>query len=246
MILAVLFLAGLWAGAQNALAGGGSFITLAALILAGVDPRAANITSAVALFPAQVASGVAGRNLLAPSPGLRFRWLVAISLVGGVMGAWLLLATPSAVFARMVPWLVLTATGLFTLGAVVRPKPGASPRIAPFAMGALQFAIAVYGGYFGGGIGFLMMALLALAGYAVRSGSATKNILAAVMNASAVAIFVLSPEVRWLEAAAVGLGAVIGGVAGVYLLRRAPDTLLRALVILIGLVLTVALFVRQS
>src|SRR3954469_22655036 len=106
----LLFVAGLWAGAQNALAGGGSFVTLPALILAGLDPRAANITSTVALFPGQVTTGFAGRKFVTGTQTVSARLLTVVSLIGGVLGAVLLLATPSSVFARLVPWLVLFAT----------------------------------------------------------------------------------------------------------------------------------------
>ena len=99
----LLLLAGFWAGAQNALAGGGSFITLPALILAGLDARAANITSTVALFPGQVTTGLAGRTLVSGAQRLSFKALFAISLVGGAVGGLLLLATPAVAFARMVP-----------------------------------------------------------------------------------------------------------------------------------------------
>jgi len=111
--MAVLFVAGLWAGAQNALAGGGSFITLPALILAGLDPKLANITSTMALFPGQITTGIAGRRLVSGAERLSFRALAWISLVGGVAGAGLLIVTPSRVFSSMVPWLVLAATGIF-------------------------------------------------------------------------------------------------------------------------------------
>ena len=110
-VLPLLAAAGLWAGIQNALAGGGSFVTLPALILAGVDPRAANITSTVALFPGQVVTGASGRSLATGAAGLSLAMLVGLSLVGGIAGALLLLATPSATFAALLPWLVLAATG---------------------------------------------------------------------------------------------------------------------------------------
>ena len=195
----LLFLVGLWAGAQNALAGGGSFVTLPALIMAGLDPRAANITSTVALFPGQVTTGLAARSLVSGAPQLSFRALFAISLVGGALGAILLLATPVAAFARMVPWLVLFATGMFAWGSFAR-RPSSTVPLGPGPAGVIQFLIAIYGGYFGGGIGFLMLSALTVAGLPVRSAGATKSVLASVMNASAVAIFVFSPEVYWLEA----------------------------------------------
>ncbi|MBC7492284.1 MAG: sulfite exporter TauE/SafE family protein, partial [Novosphingobium sp.] len=143
----------MWAGAQNQLAGGGSFITLPALILTGMDARAANITSAVALFPGQVAGGWIGRKNASGTPSLSFRALVILSLIGGAMGAVLLLLTPSTVFARMVPWLVLFATAAFAYGSFGR-KPAAaedgSGGLGTFGAGAMQFGIAIYGGYFGG------------------------------------------------------------------------------------------------
>ncbi|HKM64616.1 MAG TPA: sulfite exporter TauE/SafE family protein [Acidisphaera sp.] len=240
----VLFLAALWAGAQNALAGGGSFVTLAALLYSGIDARAANITSTVALFPGQLASGWLGRELVGGIGILSFRALMVISLAGGAVGALLLLATPSSVFERMLPFLVLFATGVFAWGSFRRRSGADARRLSARAAAAGQFMIAIYGGYFGGGIGFLMLAVLTMAGVAVRRASAAKNALAAVMNASAVAIFVASPAVSWPRAAVVCAGAILGGYGGVWLVKRLNERLLRALVVGIGVVLTVALFVR--
>src|SRR5580692_8815129 len=110
MALTVLFVAALWAGVQNALAGGGSFVTLPALMLTGMDARAANITSTIALFPAQVATGLTGTRNVSGVRDLSFARLVIISLLGGVVGAVLLLVTPADFFARLVPWLVLFTT----------------------------------------------------------------------------------------------------------------------------------------
>ena len=116
-MLALILLAGLWAGMQNALAGGGSFITLPVLILGGLTPLAANLTSTVALFPGQVASGVAGWRHAGGIGTLGFHGLVGLSLVGGVIGGVLLLETPSTLFSRFVPWLVLFATAVFAWGS---------------------------------------------------------------------------------------------------------------------------------
>jgi len=243
--LLLLFVAGLWAGTQNALAGGGSFITLPALILFGLDPRAANITSTIALFPAQVATGMAGRSLVTGAEGLSFRTLVVISLIGGACGALLLLVTPSAIFAAMVPWLVLFATAMFAYGSFGRKPVTAETRLPPWGAVAAQFGIAVYGGYFGGGIGFLMLAALTMAGLAVRNAGATKNVLAAVMNASAVVILAFSGEVDWTRAGALGSGALIGGLLGAWALTRVNEKALRVGVVLIGIALTVGLFLRK-
>ncbi len=243
MSLVILFLAALWAGVQNALAGGGSFITLPSLMLTGMDARAANITSTIALFPAQLASGWTGRREVSGASELSFRALVIISLVGGALGALVLLSTPPTFFAHLVPWLVLFATALFAWGSF-GPKRAAPRPLHRFGAAAAQFAIAIYGGYFGGGIGILMLAALTAAGLASRNASATKNVLAGVMNASAVAIFVFSPEVRWFSAAIAGVGAFIGGVLGGLMLQKVNERALRLVVVAIGLALTVGLFLR--
>jgi len=239
----VLFLASLWAGMQNALAGGGAFITLPSLILTGMDARAANMTSTIALFPAQVATGWTGRRDVAGAAGLSFGALTAISLLGGALGACLLLVTSVGFFAHLVPWLVLFATIVFAWGSFA-PRPHAAAALPrPLAAG-MQLLIAIYGGYFGGGIGFMMLAVLAAARLAMRNAAATKNVLAAVINASAVLIFAFSPQVRWRAAAVAASGAILGGVAGAHLLQRVNERVLRVVVVLIGCALTVGLFLH--
>jgi uncharacterized membrane protein YfcA len=239
----VLFVAALWAGVQNALAGGGSFITLPALMLTGMDARAANITSTVALFPAQLATGWTGRKHVAGAAGLSFTMLAVISLIGGALGAILLLVTPPTFFARLVPWLVLFATVVFAWGSF-GPRRDSAPRLHSTGAALAQLCISVYGGYFGGGIGFLMLAALTAAGLVMRNAGATKNVLAGVMNASAVAIFVFSPEVRWVAAGIAGCGAIIGGVVGGLMLQKVNERALRMLVVLIGIALTIGLFLH--
>jgi uncharacterized protein len=243
MALLVLFFAALWAGAQNALAGGGSFVTLPALMFTGMDARAANITSTIALFPAQIATALTGRSLVSGAAGLSFRALVLISLAGGALGAILLLVTPARFFARLVPWLVLFATSVFAWGSFA-PKRAARAHLSRPGAAAAQFAISIYGGYFGGGIGFLMLAALTAAGLLIRNAGATKNTLAGVMNASAVLIFLFSPEVRWLQAGIASAGAISGGVMGGLLLHKLNERILRLAIVLIGIALTIGLFFR--
>ena len=229
---------------QNALAGGGSFITLPALILTGLDARAANITSTIALFPGQLSTGLAGRKLVRGAESLSFRALLLISLVGGALGGLLLLVTPASFFARMVPWLVLFATAVFAYGSFGRRKTDhVRLNLGPAQAATAQFAIAIYGGYFGGGIGFLMLAALTMAGLPTRNAGATKNVLAGVMNAAAVALFAFSPAVQWRSALILGVGAVLGGLGGAWALKRVDDTLLRMAVVCIGVALTIGLFV---
>jgi hypothetical protein len=242
----LLFAAALWAGAQNALAGGGSFVTLPALILSGLDARAANIASTIALFPGQVTTGLVGRKMVTGTAGLSFLVLVAISLAGGAIGAGLLLATPTSFFARMAPWLVLFATGLFAWGSYFRRPDRDAGHLDRRVAAGLQFLIAIYGGYFGGGIGFLMLAALTAAGVAVRAAGATKNVLAGVMNASAVAVFLFTPGIPWARVGVVCVGAIGGGFVGAKLLQRVDERLIRGFVIVLGLVLTVGLFLRGA
>lgn len=244
MQLFLLCLAGLWAGAQNALAGGGSFITLPALMLTGLDARAANIASTIALFPGQVANGFAGRSMVSGTDSLSFRTLFIISIFGGAVGGLMLLATPPAFFAALVPWLVLFATTVFAWANFGPKSLTPNAHIGPTATAVAQFLIAIYGGYFGGGIGFLMIAALSMAGLAVRNAGATKNALAGVMNASAVLIFLVSSPVPWPRVLLLGVSSFVGGQVGVWALRRANERVLKFIVIVVGVCLTIGLFWR--
>jgi uncharacterized membrane protein YfcA len=237
--------AGVYAGAQNALAGGGSFITFPALLLAGLDPLSANMTSTIALFPSQLTAAVASRQLVEKVGPLSYRRMFFISLAGGLAGALLLVFTPVATFSRLLPWLVLFATAMYAWGSFRRrPLFAASGMPLPLLV-LVQTAIAIYGGYFGGGIGFLMLAALTMAGQQVRAAAATKNGLAMAMNASAVAIFAFSGKVDWLAMLALACGGIAGGYAGAWLIRRLPEKLMRGLVVVVGVALTVWMFLRR-
>lgn len=243
-VVLLIAAAGFYAGAQNVLAGGGSFITFPALLLAGLNPLAANITSTIALFPGQITSALVGRKLVGDVGRLSFRQMFVISLGGGILGAILLLNTSAAFFSRLVPWLVLFATSVFAWGSF-RSKPlHPTPHIPALAQAAIQGCIATYGGYFGGGIGFLMLAALTVAGQEIRMATATKNVLAMAMNASAMAIFVFSNQVNWPAALALGAGGVAGGLCGSWLMYRLPARVMRIFVVLVGVALTIWLFVR--
>lgn len=243
---AVLVLTAFIAGAQNALAGGGSFLVFPAMLYAGLDPRLANITSTIALFPSQVTISLAGLNEVHGAAGLSFRTFVIISLFGGAAGAVLLLATPVIVFTHLVPYLVLFATVVFAWGSFCgrNRTADAPPRISPRNAILAQTMISIYGGYFGAGIGILMLAGLTAAGIAVRRAAATKNVLAGVINVAAVGIFAARAHVDWRAAFIVAIAAILGGQLGVYLLRRINETALRVGITMIGLLLTLGLFLR--
>ena len=146
----------------------------------------------------------------------------------------------------MVPWLVLFATVLFAYGSFFSKQKSSIPSLGPRVTGVVQFLIAIYGGYFGGGIGFLMLAALTAAGLAVRAAASTKNVLAGGMNAAAVAIFVFTPGIPWLRVAVLCLGATLGGYAGALLLRRVDERLIRVFVVFWGICLTIGLFIREQ
>jgi uncharacterized membrane protein YfcA len=236
--------AGLFAGIQNALAGGGSFITFPALLLAGLNPLAANMTSTIAMFPSQTTSAVAGRKLVDDVGPLTFRQMFIISILGGIVGAILLSITPPTFFARLVPWLVLFATSMFAWGAFRKQPIHAANAMPAWVLVLVQSCIAVYGGYFGGGIGFLMLAALTIAGQQIRAATATKNVLAMAMNASATAIFAFSGMISWPAALALCAGGIAGGLIGSWLIFRLPPKLMRIFVVMVGCVLTVYMFLR--
>jgi uncharacterized membrane protein YfcA len=244
----VLFTACFAAGIMNTLAGGGSFLTFPALLLTGLDPRAANITSTLALFPMQITSGYANRAAAGGTETLSFRAILTISLVGGAVGAALLLLTPRIIFARLVPWFILFATSLFAYSSFGM-KPPTVPRsrhhLDTGEAAICQFGISVYGGYFGGGIGFLMLAALTLAGMGIRKAGATKNILAGVINASAVVIFLFSKDIGWRQVGVGAAASILGGMIGVRLLQKVNERGLRIAIVVIGLVLTIAMFVYE-
>lgn len=245
-MLAGLFAAGTWAGAQNALAGGGSFVTLPALIASGLDARSANVASTLALFPGQAASGAAGFRAGARPAGLGIGVLSVTTLMGGALGALLLLHTPPRAFASAVPYLVLFATAMFAWSAFRPPRPELTHgQMRPGTFLALQFLISVYGGYFGGGIGFLMLAALSAARVELRGAAGTKNYLAALMNASAVVIFALGWQGEWHRILALAAGAVVGGWFGALWLQRIDARKLRIGIVMLGMALTVGLFLMR-
>lgn len=244
--LLLLALAGLVAGAVNALAGGGTIFTFSALMAAGLPPVTANATSAVSVLPGQIAAALAYRREIAAS-ARHLLPLLLVSAVGGTAGGLLLLATDPALFRGLVPWLILLATLLFAAAPRIAAlgERLAARRAAAIATGpgpgatTLQGLVAVYGGYFGAGMGIMMLATLSLTeGRDFHRLNAAKNALASVMQGLAVAVFVLSGAVHWPSVAVVAAASVAGGWASVAVGRLVPQGAIRLLVILTGLGLT--------
>jgi uncharacterized protein len=246
------------AGAVNAIAGGGTLLTFPAIVGLGIPPLVANATSTVALWPGSLGSMWGYRHELA---GAR-RWVVgftAPSLLGGALGAWLLLHTPPAAFDRIVPFLVLGATLLFLVqGPLLRrlrsgalpaaaPAPAATPESAPrWTFLAAQFLVAVYGGYFGAGIGILMLAVLGFMGLTnIHRMNGLKNWGALCINAVAVVIFAAGGIVHWPVALTMAVGGAVGGYAGSRLAQRVGQARVRHAIVAIGLVAFVWLLVRR-
>lgn len=236
------------AGVVNALAGGGTLLTFPALLAAGVTPVLANGTSTMALVPGSVAGAWGYRRELAATREWT-RLLLWPSLFGGAIGAALVIVLPEHYFARLVPWLILTATVLFLLQPAIARwtgigQPHAKPsRAGRTGLQVFQFFVAIYGGYFGAGIGILMLSALSLMGLPdVHRMNAVKTVLAAVINALAAAVFAAGGVVQWRFAAIMAAAAAAGGFTGAHFGRRIPRTVVRWIVIAIGLGLAVKYF----
>lgn len=242
---ALLLTAAFVAGALNAVAGGGSFLTLPALVFTGVPPVVANATGTVALLPGYLAGAWGFREDTAPPPGLSMRLLVGLSLAGGAAGAALLLVTPEATFRRVVPWLLLAATALFAFGPWLRQRlAGGAP--SPFKAVAGLLAVAVYGGYFNGGLGILLLALFSLLGQTnLHAMNGLKNGVSALLTAIAVAIYAAGGVVQWPQALMMMLAATAGGYGGARVARRIPAQWLRGGIVATGLVMAGLFFWRQ-
>lgn len=237
--------AGFLAGAMNALAGGGSFFTLPALVLAGVPSLAANASSTVALFPGGLASVWAYRADLRPVGGVPLGRLLIVSLVGGLLGSLLLLLTPQRAFDRVLPWLLLWATVTFAVGRRLGEALRRSVRISPTVVLVLQLPLAIYGGYFGGAVGIMMMAVWSLLGPADLHGlNPAKTLLVAATNAIAVLSFIVAGKVAWPETLVLMAAAMGGGYTGVRLARRLHPGALRLGVLLVSGMMTVVFFLR--
>jgi uncharacterized membrane protein YfcA len=235
----LLFVSAALAGALNSVAGGGSFISFPALLFAGITPISANATSTVALWPGSAASVGAYRNRIPHSARLLVP-LVLVSLAGGWLGAMILIHTPQGTFMRMVPWLFLGATLLFAFNR--KPPPQHLPQrewqpssLALCGVLVLQFVVSVYGGFFGGGIGMLMLAILNLLPVSdIHAMNGIKMLLAAAINGVAVVTFIVMRVVYWPAALVMIIGGGFGGYAGAYYAMKLPPLLVRQFVMLVG------------
>ena len=246
----LLLLTAIVAGALNSVAGGGSFLSFPALLFAGLPPIVANATNNTAMWVGTASSAGGYREEVAKSR----RYLVAVAIVsaiGGVAGAIILLRTPSSLFTKLIPFLLLVATLLFIAGPLL-PRYIKTPKLAhhddhrPSAQTMVgQLVVGVYGGYFGAGMGFVMLAMLVLEGFEnIHDMNGIKTFLSAIINGVALIPFVIARAIAWPEAIVMSLGAMLGGYLGARVARRLPPEGVRRGIIVIASVLTAYFFVK--
>ena len=242
-----LFAAGALGGALNSVAGGGSFIAFPALLFTGVPPIPANATNTIALWTGAAASGGAYRKRLDVARRVMVPFLTA-SLLGGVIGAILLLKTPAHTFMRVLPWLTLGATLLFAFGkklaggrgSVIEHKASTGALVVATLF---QFCVAIYGGYFGGGMGIVMLAMLATLGMSdIHAMNALKSVMGFVINGVAVVTFVVAGAVYWKHGTVMILGAIAGGYLGAHYAMKMPQSWIRWFVVVVGAGMTAYFF----
>lgn len=270
----IMFGAAILGGTLNGVAGGGTFLTLPTLLYVGAAPIQANATSTVALWPASAAATWALRKELVRQNKTLLLVLGITGFVGGTAGALLLIKTSQTTFTQLIPYLLLVATVLFTLSPLVnarikqrvaaRQKEAMAGEVSSHistpnetnsriswrsltGIAILQMIIAIYGGYFGGGIGILTLATLGLVGIEdLNEMNAVKNILVACINGVAVITFVIVGAVVWFDALVMIVGGIIGGYGGVYFASKLDQRVVRAFVILVGCVMTIYFFYKYG
>ncbi len=230
-------------GAINSVAGGGSFLTFPALLFAGVPAIPANATNNTAMWMGVLASARGYKEEI-----LKYRSVIipalAISLVGSLAGAVLLLHTPPKTFERMVPWLLLFATLVFAVSPLLVTS-GTRKHVHSPAQLALQFAVSIYGGYFGAGMGILMLAILSFSGLPnMNAMNGVKNLLSVTINGVAVVPFFIAGVIDWPVALLMAIFAMAGGYAGARFFRKIPSRATRAVVLCIGAGMSAYFFLK--
>ena len=247
-----LFSAALVAGVLNSVAGGGGFIAFPALVFTGMPPINANATNTAALWPGTVASTGAYRNALSREDRNLIFPLIVTGMIGGLIGAIVLLKTPQQTFLRLVPWLLLSATLLFCFSRRItrwigarRERQNSSRHVSGITGALVQLVIALYIGYFGAGAGILMLALFALMGVEnIHTMNGLKTLMASVCNAIALITFIIARAIVWPQAILMVVGAAIGGYAGAYYAQKLPASTVRMIVIFTGFAMSAYFFIR--
>ena len=244
-----MFTVGALGGALNAVAGGGSFIAFPALLFTGVPPVAANATNTLALWVGVTASGGAYRKHLKISRRVMIP-LIVTSIAGGLAGAVLLIKTPAQTFLRVLPWLLLGATLLFAFGKHLTGKISAgisheSNDAAVAGACVFELFVAVYGGYFGGGMGIMNLAMLTAIGMTdMHAMNALKVVLGGFINGVATVTFIATGAIVWRQGVIMTAGALLGGYCAAHYAQKVPQSWIRGFVILVGFAMTIYFFVR--
>ncbi len=242
----LLIAAALGAGLMNSVAGGGSFLTFPALVFTGVPSIIANATSTVALFPGALASAWAYREDFKGLERIPLKPALAVSIAGGVVGALLLLVTSQKTFDLIIPWLLLGATASFALGPAMMKRLQRQNWMGPKTLIFFQFIVGIYGGYFGGAVGIIMLAVWTLAGMRnIHAMNGGRTLLGGVMNAAAVVCFIIARKIWWLQTAMMLVAAVTGGYAGARFARRVNPVWVRTIIIAVSITVTAAFFLRS-
>ena len=243
--IALLFCAGLIGGVLNAVAGGGTFITFPALVLTGIPPIVANATSTVAALPGYLAASYGFRHDLAAMQNVRLLHLTLWTMAGGTIGAGLLLISTNTAFSALVPFLLLIATVIFIWAEQLRQLAARYARaVTPFGAGTL-LPVSIYGGYFNGGLGIILLALFAMWGMRdLHQMNGLKSWLSVALSVIACAVFTVGGSVAWGAATVMATGTVLGGLVGPWLARRISRTKLRALIACVGFGTTAIFFWR--
>jgi uncharacterized protein len=245
--LVFLLVAGLLAGAVNAVAGGGSLLVFPALLAVGFPPLAANVTNSVAQWPGYVGQVIGNRKEL-PGQGRRILLTSIVAVLGAGVGAGLLLVLPGQVFDAIVPVLVVLASLTMAVGPWLKRKignPENSERDRTGPLLVAMFLAAVYGGYFGGALGVILISTLSLFAHdELRRLNALKGVLSVVVASVTVVVFAISAPVDWLAVALLAPTTLVGGLLGAQVARRMPENALRWAVVLLGLAVGVYLFLK--
>ncbi len=241
----LLFAAAFGAGVMNSVAGGGTFLTFPALVFTGVPSVIANATSTVSLFPGAFASAWAYRKDLTALRGVPLKAALAVSIVGGLIGASLLLYTSESTFDFIIPWLLLFASTIFTFGPRLTKTLEGRSLTNPTALITFQFLAAIYGGYFGGAVGIIILALWSMMGITdIHAMNASKTLLGGTMNAAAVVLFIVAGKIWWPQTAVMLVAAVTGGYVGARMAKRTNARLVRSFITVLCFTVTILFFIR--
>ena len=238
--LSLLASASFIAGIINSIAGGGSFLTFPALVFTGVPTIAANATSAVAVFPGYLSGALGFSKELKEYPKSKFLLLIMLSIMGGIGGSLLLLITPASVFSYIIPWLLGFATLLFAFGDFVAKWAKKNSNSNGFLGNLTTLIVCIYGGYFNGGLGIILLALFSTLGMRdIHLMNGLKNIMSFALSAASVVTFAIAGIVFWQQAIIMMIAATIGGYFGVVVARKLSKNTIRMIIVIIGLIMTV-------